>query len=98
MGAAAVVYCTAPHKHLPVIIAASRTIATSSRPATKAGASRTAPELQEAVPHATALAPAPQPRPVPPGRALPVVQARRGVNFERRSAVNFARRLTPDRS
>src|SRR5580700_4206778 len=67
---------------------------TSSKPATKAGASRTAPNLQETVPQPIALAPAPQPRPVPPGRALPVLQARRGVNFGCRSGVNFVRRLT----
>jgi hypothetical protein len=34
----------------------------------------------------------------PPGRALPVVQARRRVNFGRRSGVNFARRLTCEKA
>src|SRR5271168_3109012 len=57
------------------------------RPATKAFGSRTAPEPQETVPHATALAPAAQPRPAPPGRALPAVHAVEGVTFARRLAV-----------
>src|SRR5208283_2088613 len=41
------------------------------RPARRAGASRTGPEPRETVRHAAALAPASQPRPAPPGRALP---------------------------
>src|SRR5271170_2149040 len=44
-----------------------------------------------------ALAPAAQPRPAPPGRALPSAPFTRGVNFGRRSGVTFRRRLTPDR-
>ena len=47
----------------------------------KAGASRTAPELQEAVPQPTALAPAPHPRPVPPGQALPAAPRRQVGQF-----------------
>ena len=66
----------------------SPTTATSSKPATKAGASRTAPDPKYK-PHAAALAPAAQPRPAPPGRALPLRATPKGVNFERRSGVKF---------
>ena len=47
---------------------ASPTTATSSRPATRAGASRTAPSVP-------AFAPAAQSRPAAPGRALPLLPA-----------------------
>src|SRR5271165_6549333 len=57
------------------------------RPATRAGASRTGPEPQETVPHAAALAPAAQPRPAPPGRALPAAHDIEGVDFARRLTV-----------
>src|SRR5271167_1001639 len=46
------------------------------RAAMKAGGSRTAPDFQETVARATALAPAAQPRPAPPGRALPAARRR----------------------
>jgi hypothetical protein len=41
----------------------------------EAGASRTAPNLRPTDPHATALAPAAQPRPAVMGRALPLLPA-----------------------
>src|SRR5208337_4542112 len=62
---------------------------------TRAGASKTAPDRPTSpAPHRTALAPAAQPRPAPPGRALPSAPFTRGVNFGRRSGVTFRRRLT----
>ena len=57
--------------------AASRTTAISSRPATRAGASKTAPEPQKSALHPAAPAPAAQPQPAPPGRALPSVRSRK---------------------
>ena len=53
----------------PLVIYSSGPVATSPEPATKAGASRTAPDPQETVPHATALAPAAQPQPYVDGPA-----------------------------
>src|SRR5271157_1141540 len=62
------------------------------RSAREPALSRTAPDRPTSpAPHRTALAPAAQPRPAPPGRALPSEQ---GVNFGRRSGVTFRRRLT----
>ena len=60
---------------------ASPTTATSSRPATRAGASRTAPDRQKTAPNRSALAPAAQPRPAPPGRALPFRARPKGGQF-----------------
>src|SRR5271166_3186440 len=65
------------------------------RSAREPALSRTAPDRPTSpAPHRTALAPAAQPRPAPPGRALPSAPFTRGVNFERRSGVTFRRRLT----
>src|SRR5271165_2415191 len=65
------------------------------RSAREPALSRTAPDRPTSpAPHRTALAPAAQPRPAPPGRALPSAPFTRGVNFGRRSGVTFRRRLT----
>ena len=50
-------------------------------PATKTAAYKTAPERQELELHLTALAPAAQPRPAPPGRALPFAVITTGGSF-----------------
>src|SRR5271157_2979736 len=65
------------------------------RSAREPALSRTAPDRPTSpAPHRTALAPAAQPQPAPPGRALPSAPFTRGVNFGRRSGVTFRRRLT----
>jgi hypothetical protein len=62
-----------PQRFVGDLLKAERADASSppSRPATTVGASRTAPERHELELHLTALDPAAQPRPAPPGRALP---------------------------
>ena len=52
-------------------------------------------KLDTTAPNRPTLAPAAQPRPAPPGRALPSVPRHKsGVNFRRRSGVKIGRRLT----
>src|SRR5580692_11427937 len=61
----------------------------------RVGASRTAPEHQQSAPRPTALAPAAQSQPAPPGRTLPPRSVtNQGVPFARRSGGPFPRRLT----
>jgi hypothetical protein len=56
----------------------------------RAGASRTAPDPPNNSPSPTRARPAAQPRPAPPGRALrSPPRHQQGVNFGRRSGVNF---------
>src|SRR5208283_957845 len=62
------------------------------RPARRAGASRTGPEPRETVRHAAALAPAAQPRPAPPGRALPAAHDIEGVDLRADGPSGMARR------
>ena len=72
----------------------SPTIATSSRPAMRVGASRTAPDLTITAPHRPALAPPAHPRPASPRRALPSARVSKRVPIPCKSGVPVQCSLT----
>ena len=63
----------------------------------RVGASRTAPDLTITAPHRSALAPAAQPRPASPRRALPSARVSKRVPIPRKSGVPVQCSLTAHR-